>query len=127
MRRLEAKGNSGQGLDLNVIDYQTGLSRDIKSLSGGESFKAALALALGLSSMIQSYAGGIELNALFIDEGFGTLDDESLNQAIEVLADLKSDNKVIGIISHVGEIKDRIDAYIEVKKGNNGSLLTVRV
>ena len=124
LRRKETKGNGGQGLDLNIIDYESGSVRDVKSLSGGESFKASLALALGLSTMIQEYAGGIELNALFIDEGFGTLDDESLDQAINVLMDMKND-KVIGIISHVSDLKDRIEAGIEVKRGKQGSTLYV--
>ncbi|SDW71162.1 exonuclease SbcC [Kandleria vitulina] len=124
LRRKETKGNAGQGLDLNIIDYESGSIRDVKSLSGGESFKASLALALGLSTMIQEYAGGIELNALFIDEGFGTLDDESLDQAINVLMDMKND-KVIGIISHVSDLKERIEAGIEVKRGKHGSSLYV--
>lgn len=121
--RENVSGNAGAGLDLDVIDYQSGESRQVNSLSGGEKFKAALALALGLSQMIQSQAGGIELNALFIDEGFGTLDAESLETAIDVLIDMKSDNKVIGIISHVGELENRIDAKIEVFKGPKGSHL----
>lgn len=123
----QTNGNAGAGLDLDVIDYQSGESRQVNSLSGGEQFKAALALALGLSQMIQSQSGGIELNALFIDEGFGTLDGESLETAIDVLIDMKSDNKVIGIISHVGELENRIDAKIEVTKGFKGSHLQVIV
>jgi len=119
------KCSKQQGLDLSVLDYETGVMRDIQSLSGGESFKAALALALGLSSMIQSYAGGIELNTLFIDEGFGSLDSESLDQALAVLLDLKNDNKVIGIISHVRELKERISTQIVVEKSQKGSLLHI--
>lgn len=124
-RRSEAKGNGGQGLDLEILDYESGTYRDVKSLSGGESFKASLALALGLSTMIQNYSGGIELNTLFIDEGFGTLDDESLSQAIDVLMKLRETDKVIGIISHVGELKNRIESGIIVRKGERGSHLTV--
>lgn len=124
VRKTEVKGNSKQGLDLNILDYETGIQRDIQSLSGGESFKAALSLALGLSTMIQSYVGGIELNTLFVDEGFGTLDEESLNQAIEVLMKL-GNNKIIGIISHVNELKEKIDNKIIVKKGQQGSYLMV--
>lgn len=124
-RKQDTKGAKQQGLDLSVLDYETGMMRDIQSLSGGESFKAALSLALGLSSMIQSYAGGIELNTLFIDEGFGTLDNESLDQALSVLLDLKNDNKVIGIISHVDELKERIHTQIVVEKGKMGSLLHI--
>lgn len=124
-RKQETKGAKQQGLDLSVLDYETGLVRDIQSLSGGESFKAALSLALGLSSMIQSYAGGIELNTLFIDEGFGSLDSESIDQALSALLDMKNDNKVIGIISHVDELKERIDTQIVVEKGRNGSHLYI--
>lgn len=126
MRRKQGtKGAKQQGLDLSVLDYETGIVRDIQTLSGGESFKAALSLALGLSSMIQSYAGGIELNTLFIDEGFGSLDSESIDQALSALLDMKNDNKVIGIISHVDELKERIDTQIVVEKGKNGSYLHV--
>lgn len=125
VRRREAKGNAGAGLDLDILDYETGAMRDVKSLSGGEKFKASLSLALGLSNMIQSMAGGIELNALFIDEGFGTLDHESIETAMDVLISMKSENKVIGIISHVDTLKDRIDAMITVTRGRNGSHLKV--
>lgn len=125
VRKKEAKGNSKQGLDLSILDYETGIQRDVQSLSGGESFKAALSLALGLSSMIQSYVGGIELNTLFIDEGFGTLDEESLNQAIEVLMRLEDDHKTIGIISHVNELKEKIDNKIIVIKEQQGSHLKI--
>lgn len=124
VRKTEVKGNGKQGLDLSILDYETGIQRDVQSLSGGESFKAALSLALGLSSMIQSYVGGIELNTLFVDEGFGTLDEESLNQAIEVLMKL-GNNKIIGIISHVSELKEKIDNKIIVKKGKQGSYVQV--
>lgn len=125
VRRHEAKGNAGAGLDLDILDYETGAMRDVKSLSGGEKFKASLSLALGLSNMIQSMAGGIELNALFIDEGFGTLDHESIETAMDVLISMKSENKVIGIISHVDTLKDRVDAMITVTRGRNGSHLKV--
>ena len=110
-------------MNVIVLDYETGERRDVQSLSGGESFKAALSLALGLSSMIQNYAGGIELNTLFIDEGFGSLDNESLNCAMEVLMNLQSHNKVIGIISHVEELKERIHTQIRISKGNQGSVI----
>ena len=124
-RKQETKGAKQQGLELSVLDYETGVMRDIQSLSGGESFKAALSLALGLSSMIQSYAGGIELNTLFIDEGFGSLDSESIDQALSVLLDMKNDNKVIGIISHVSELKERITTQIVVEKTKQGSYLHI--
>lgn len=124
-RKTQTKGSKQQGLDLSVLDYETGVLRDIQTLSGGESFKAALSLALGLSSMIQSYAGGIELNTLFIDEGFGSLDNESIDKALSVLLDMKNDNKVIGIISHVDELKERIGTKIIVEKGKHGSSLHI--
>lgn len=124
-RKTLVKGAKQQGLDLSVMDYETGVMRDIQSLSGGESFKAALSLALGLSSMIQSYAGGIELNTLFIDEGFGSLDSESIDKALKVLLDLRNDNKVIGIISHVSDLKERISTQIIVEKGKKGSYLHI--
>ncbi|MCD7809049.1 MAG: SMC family ATPase [Erysipelotrichaceae bacterium] len=126
-RKVVTKGTKQQGLDLSVMDYETGTMRDIQSLSGGESFKAALSLALGLSEMIQSYAGGIELNTLFIDEGFGSLDSESIDKALSVLMELKNDNKVIGIISHVDELKERIPTQIVVEKSTQGSSLHIEV
>lgn len=121
--REDVKGNAKQGLDLDVLDFETGVKRDVKSLSGGESFKASLSLALGLSNMIQGYAGAMEWNTLFIDEGFGSLDSESLDQSLDVLLDLKNDNKCIGIISHVDELKERIDSKIIVEKTKQGSIV----
>ena len=121
-----SKGNAKQGLELDVFDYESGVSRDIKTLSGGESFKAALSLALGLSSMIQDYAGGIELNTLFIDEGFGSLDSQSLDQAINCLLELHQDHKLIGIISHVSELKDRIDSQIIINRERKTSQITIK-
>ena len=113
---------SQTGLDLDVIDHYNGTTRSIKTLSGGESFKAALSLALGLSDEIQSFAGGIHLDTMFIDEGFGSLDNDSLNQAIKVLATLSEGNKLIGIISHVDELKEKIDKQIKITKNQaNGS------
>lgn len=120
-----SKGTAKQGLELDVFDYESGVSRDIKTLSGGESFKAALSLALGLSRMIQDYAGGIELNTLFIDEGFGSLDSQSLDQAINCLVELHQDNKLIGIISHVSELKDRIDSQIVITRERKESKISI--
>lgn len=111
---------SQSGLELDVIDHYNGTERSVKTLSGGESFKAALSLALGLSDEIQYSAGGIQIDAMFVDEGFGSLDDESLNQAISVLNRLTEGNRVIGIISHVSEIKERIEKQIVVKKQKIG-------
>ncbi len=109
---------SQTGLELNVVDHYNGSERSVKTLSGGESFKASLSLALGLSDEIQSFAGGIHLDTMFIDEGFGSLDSESLNQAIKVLASLTKGTKLIGIISHVNELKERIDKQIQITKEN---------
>lgn len=121
IRREDSISKVGQtGLDLDVIDHYNGTTRSVKSLSGGESFKASLALALGLSDEIQSSAGGIQLDTMFIDEGFGSLDEDSLSQAMNALASLASNNKLIGIISHVGELKQKIDKQIVVKKDKTG-------
>lgn len=115
------KGNSQQGLELEVFDNYTGKSRHVRTLSGGESFKASLSLALGLSDVVQSHAGGVSLETMFIDEGFGTLDPESLEDAIECLIDLQKSGRLVGIISHVPELKERIEAQIEVIPGVTGS------
>lgn len=124
-RRQAADLRSQTGLEMDVLDHYTGKIRAVKSLSGGESFKASLALALGLSDVIQSYAGGVAVDTLFIDEGFGSLDAQSLEQAVRMLGGLASGNRLIGIISHVGELKERIDRQIVVTRGLTGS--TVRV
>lgn len=108
-------------LEIEVMDCYTGKKRSVKTLSGGESFKAALSLALGMSDVIERSAGGIEIGTLFIDEGFGALDDESLNQAIDALTMLTKKNRLIGIISHVSELKERIDNKIIVEKTSTGS------
>ena len=124
-RDNRSKGAGKQGLDLDVLDMESGMIRDVKTLSGGESFKAALSLALGLSKMIQDYAGGIELNTLFIDEGFGSLDSQSLDQAINCLIDLQQDSKLIGIISHVSELKERIDQKIVLTRINKQTKISI--
>ncbi len=121
IRRKEALTKQGQsGLDLDVIDHYNGTQRSVKTLSGGESFKASLALALGLSDEIQSSAGGIKLDTMFVDEGFGSLDEESLSQAMRALTSLADNNRLVGIISHVGELKQKIDKQIVVTKDKTG-------
>jgi exonuclease SbcC len=120
-RRVEAENNRSQsGLELDVIDHYNGTERSVKTLSGGESFKASLSLALGLSDEIQSSAGGVQLDTMFVDEGFGSLDDESLQQAMKALLGLTEGNRLVGIISHVSELKDKIDKQILVKKDKSG-------
>jgi len=116
-----SKGNVQSGLELLVLDAYTGQERHVKTLSGGEGFKAALSLALGLADVVQNYAGGVSLETMFIDEGFGTLDPESLDQAIEALIDIQSSGRLVGIISHVPELKERIDARLEVISTQTGS------
>ena len=117
LERVGAENQRSQsGLDLGVIDHYNGTRRSVKTLSGGESFKASLALALGLSDEVQSAAGGIRLDTLFLDEGFGSLDDESLEQAIRVLAGLTEGDRLVGIISHVAALKERIDKQVVVKR-----------
>lgn len=120
-RREEAGNNRSQsGLELDVIDHYNGSVRSVKTLSGGEAFQASLSLALGLSDEIRSSANGIRLDTMFVDEGFGSLDEESLQQAIRALASLAEGNRLVGIISHVGELKQRIDKQIVVTKDKTG-------
>ena len=119
-RKTAASNQSQSGLELDVLDHYNGTERSVKTLSGGESFKASLSLALGLSDEIQSSAGGIRLDTMFVDEGFGSLDEESLRQAIRTLLDLSENNRLVGIISHVAELKERIDKQIIVTKEKTG-------
>ena len=114
-------GRGKQGLDLDVMDAFTGQSRPANTLSGGETFLASMALALGLADVIQSYAGGIHMDTMFIDEGFGTLDPDTLELAMETLVQLQSSGRLIGMISHVPELKTRIPAHLEVTRGDDGS------
>lgn len=121
-RKLDrAKGNAQSGLELEVFDAYTGASRHVKTLSGGESFKTSLALALALAEVVQEMAGGVSLDTMFIDEGFGTLDPESLEMAIECLIETQENGRLVGIISHVPELKERIPARLEVTATNDGS------
>ncbi len=116
-----AKGNKASGLELDVEDAYTGKTRPVATLSGGESFLAALALALGLSDVVQAYAGGIRLDTLFIDEGFGSLDAESLDLAIRTLIDLQATGRMIGIISHVAELREQMPLRLDVIADRAGS------
>lgn len=120
-RRLEALDNRYKsGLELDVVDHYNGSDRSVRTLSGGEAFMASLSLALGLSEEIQCMSGGIQLDTMFVDEGFGSLDEETLSQAMSALADLADGKRLVGIISHVSSIKDRIDKQIIVRKKISG-------
>lgn len=126
IRRETAINRSAQsGLEIDVFDHHHGKSRQVASLSGGESFNAALALALGLSDVIQHVSGGIQIDALFIDEGFGSLSDNHLDAAINTLAEIADSNRMIGVISHVKELKDRIDQQIYISKDRSGSSIKI--
>ena len=122
-----ANKGSKSGLDLEVLDHYSGEKRSVASLSGGESFMASLSLALGLSDVIKTFSGGVQVEALFIDEGFGSLDETSLNQAIHVLGDLQHQDQLVGIISHVESLKQSIDQQVRVKKTQKGSFVEIVV
>ncbi|MDP5253116.1 MULTISPECIES: SMC family ATPase [unclassified Vibrio] len=126
IRKLSGfKGAAGRGLDLEVEDGYSGKSRDVATLSGGESFMAALALALGLSDVVQAYSGGIRLDTLFIDEGFGSLDPESLDLAVQTLVDLQQHGRMIGVISHVSELKEQMALRLDVSTSVTGSRIAL--
>ena len=120
-RSLEEGGRGARGLDIAVFDAYTGASRPANTLSGGETFLASLGLAMGLADVIQSYAGGIHLDTMFIDEGFGTLDPDTLDVAMETLVALQSQGRLVGIISHVPELQQQIGAHLVVAKTDEGS------
>ena len=121
-RRAGAEGRERKGgLALEVMDHHTGIARPVGTLSGGESFLASLCLALGLADVLQSYAGGVRLDTIFVDEGFGTLDPEALDLAIDTLVRLQEGGRLVGVISHVPELRERVDARLEVVRGIRGS------
>ena len=127
LKRKEDKerNNRASGLDLEIVDNYTGKARHVNTLSGGEAFKASLCLALGLAEVVQIYSGGVEIDTLFIDEGFGTLDAESLDVMIESLMSLKKRGRLIGVISHVNELKEKIPAKLVVSSSKSGSKLEI--
>ncbi|MGO4384864.1 AAA family ATPase [Specibacter sp. RAF43] len=120
-----AGGNRKSGLGLEVVDGWTQQSRDTATLSGGESFMASLALALGLADVVQYESGGLDIETLFVDEGFGSLDEESLEQVMDALEGLRDGGRVVGLVSHVAEMKTRIPVHLQVQKGRHGSTLAM--
>ncbi|MGO2539547.1 MAG: AAA family ATPase [Specibacter sp.] len=128
LRHSDAKsGNRKSGLGLEVVDQWTGISRDTATLSGGESFMASLSLALGLSDVVQYESGGLDIETLFVDEGFGSLDEQSLEQVMDALEGLRDGGRMVGLVSHVAEMKQRIPLHLHVHKGRNGSTLELRM
>jgi exonuclease SbcC len=120
-RAERGRSNKRGGLELRVIDAHTGEEREARSLSGGEKFYASLALALGLADVITAEAGGSRLDTLFIDEGFGSLDESTLDEVLGVLDTLRSGGRVVGVVSHVRELRERIGAQLQIKKAIDGS------
>lgn len=129
LRHSDAKAGSGRksGLGLEVVDEWTGLSRNTATLSGGESFMASLSLALGLSDVVQYESGGLDIETLFVDEGFGSLDEESLEQVMDALEGLRDGGRMVGLVSHVAEMKQRIPVHLHVHKGRHGSTVELKV
>ncbi|WP_350002631.1 SMC family ATPase [Pseudarthrobacter sp. WHRI 8279] len=127
LQHTDAKAARGakSGLGLEVVDQWTGFRRDTSTLSGGESFMASLSLALGLADVVQQESGGVEIETLFVDEGFGSLDEQSLEQVMDALEGLRDGGRVVGLVSHVAEMKQRIGAQLQVLKGRNGSTLRI--
>lgn len=121
--RQEVRGRQS-GLGLDVYDAYTGQNRDVKTLSGGEKFNASLSLALGMADVIQSYQGAVSIETMFIDEGFGTLDEEALQKSVDTLVDLQKSGRMIGVISHVEELKTSFPAILEVQKSREGHSVT---
>ena len=122
LHRMKETGSANKGgLSLEVSDSYTGRSRPANTLSGGETFLASLSLALGLADVVQQRQGGVRLDTMFIDEGFGTLDPEALNSAMNTLIDLQNTGRLVGIISHVPELEERIDARLKVSPADKGS------
>ncbi|MEH6378083.1 SbcC/MukB-like Walker B domain-containing protein, partial [Streptomyces sp. KLMMK] len=116
-----AGGNARSGLGLHVIDHWTGKERDTATLSGGETFFVSLALALGLADVVTEEAGGVRLDTLFIDEGFGSLDEQTLDEVLDVLDSLRERDRAVGIVSHVADLRRRVPAQLRVVKGRSGS------
>ncbi|MET3809080.1 SMC family ATPase [Arthrobacter sp. UYEF3] len=127
LQHTDARAARGQksGLGLEVVDQWTGQRRDTATLSGGESFMASLALALGLADVVQMESGGVDIETLFVDEGFGSLDEQSLEQVMDALEGLRDGGRVVGLVSHVAEMKQRITTQLQVVKGRNGSTLHI--
>jgi exonuclease SbcC len=124
MRKVAGdRGRSGGGLGLRVLDGWTGVDRDPATLSGGESFVTSLALALGLADVVTTEAGGAEIGSLFVDEGFGTLDEDTLEDVLDILDGLREGGRAVGIVSHVAELRTRVPARLQVIKGRSGSTL----
>lgn len=125
VERTATRANAQAGLDLRVHDANTNQEREVSTLSGGETFQASLALALGVADSVEAHAGGVRLEVLFVDEGFGSLDPESLELALDELDGLRAGGRTVGLISHVGSLRERIRTGVEVTTGPGGS--TVRV